>query len=986
MKILLRGKHIPVIALLSASFVLGGCQLWPSKDEAETQPIDQIEGPTVGSLEQRQINIAPQALEPMAVEQSLASYQQILQHSDDPEARQRVLRRMADLTMIAAENQLISQVKEQEQEQKLKQQAQGADVKISEYEQRYLDIGYENAIKLYENFLASGVEGAKRAETYYLLAKVYDLMGEIERSLEMLNKLVLEHPESAYYQEAQFRRGEILFSDGDFRTAADAYHQILARRNNDRFYEQALYKYGWSHFKLTNYQQSVTIFFQLLDHLVAQDNLLGKSKTSNKISNDTQRVISLAFSHLDGPQSVKQFFQQHGGRDYEAEIYASLSELYLKQERYKDASETYETFITVHPLHPLAPDFQSAIIASYTQGGFPSLVLPAKEDYIARFGAQSEYWDVYHKASAELYGDMEKETLARLKPELKKHLWDVASHYHALAQASKIPNDFLRAAIWYEQLLGTFIHDPDARKVNLLLAESYFSGQQYQQAIIEFNHSANDYGGDPQENANASYFALVSYQKLITDLQKNQVEEREINDWIKQKVDHGIHYAKRYDFDPRVPQILDAVRIDQLHLKDVAAAVSTSRWLVSLPNLNNLKLQKSAWETIANGEFDLAHFPEAEYAYGELLKFPGYNTQQRTTFKEQQVASIYKQAEMLLELDQPLAAAEQFIRVGQTYPNSKIRPNAEFDAANIYIEEKSWPEAINILTRFRQLYPQHQLADTIPDKLALAYESSAQWALASVELETISDRYRESNGELSRQSLWHAAELRDKAEDPVQAIRVYKKYVWAFETPLEQRAEGQYRLAQLYQQTGDANKRSFWLNKLVDNYKTRGDENNDRTLYLAAWASYSLAEPLYERFRNSKLTAPLKNSLKTKQQAMKKSVDAYSLVLEIGVADFTTASTYKIGEIYRTLAVDLMASERPPSLNELELDQYEILLEEQALPFEDQAIEIHESNVQLVLKAIYDQWVRKSYTALRSLLPARYAKDEKSEQFIDEIL
>ena len=226
MKILLRGKHIPVIALLSASFVLGGCQLWPSKDEAETQPIDQIEGPTVGSLEQRQINIAPQALEPMAVEQSLASYQQILQHSDDPEARQRVLRRMADLTMIAAENQLISQVKEQEQEQKLKQQAQGADVKISEYEQRYLDIGYENAIKLYENFLASGVEGAKRAETYYLLAKVYDLMGEIERSLEMLNKLVLEHPESAYYQEAQFRRGEILFSDGDFRTAADAYHQI----------------------------------------------------------------------------------------------------------------------------------------------------------------------------------------------------------------------------------------------------------------------------------------------------------------------------------------------------------------------------------------------------------------------------------------------------------------------------------------------------------------------------------------------------------------------------------------------------------------------------------------------------------------------------------------------------------------------------------------------------------------------------------------
>ena len=103
------------------------------------------------------------------------------------------------------------------------------------------------------------------------------------------------------------------------------------------------------------------------------------------------------------------------------------------------------------------------------------------------------------------------------------------------------------------------------------------------------------------------------------------------------------------------------------------------------------------------------------------------------------------------------------------------------------------------------------------------------------------------------------------------------------------------------------------------------------------------------------------------------------------MAEYSTAATHKTAELYRILAADLMNSERPGKLSELELEQYEILLEEQALPFEDKAIDIYQQNTQLVLRQVYDEWVKKSFAALSLLMPGRYAKFERTESFVNEI-
>lgn len=99
-----------------------------------------------------------------------------------------------------------------------------------------------------------------------------------------------------------------------------------------------------------------------------------------------------------------------------------------------------------------------------------------------------------------------------------------------------------------------------------------------------------------------------------------------------------------------------------------------------------------------------------------------------------------------------------------------------------------------------------------------------------------------------------------------------------------------------------------------------------------------------------------------------------------GIAPILSQAQYQIAELYRILAKDLLTSERPQGLDELSLEQYNLLLEEQAYPFEEQAIGIYQKNTSLVKQDIYDEYVRQSYARLAELMPARYQKLESYQE------
>ena len=89
--------------------------------------------------------------------------------------------------------------------------------------------------------------------------------------------------------------------------------------------------------------------------------------------------------------------------------------------------------------------------------------------------------------------------------------------------------------------------------------------------------------------------------------------------------------------------------------------------------------------------------------------------------------------------------------------------------------------------------------------------------------------------------------------------------------------------------------------------------------------------------------------------------------------------------LFAVLAVHHRSSFPVNDQNDLDadaLEQYDILLEEQAYPFEEKAIELFRVNTDRAADGVYDEWVRKSFEAMASLMPGRYAKLERSEDVV----
>src|SRR5690606_7346304 len=197
--------------------------------------------------------------------------------------------------------------------------------------------------------------------------------------------------------------------------------------------------------------------------------------------------------------------------------------------------------------------------------------------------------------------------------------------------------------------------------------------------------------------------------------------------------------------------------------------------------------------------------------------------------------------------------------------------------------------------------------------------------------------------------------------------------------PAAEAIEARQRLVEIAARAGNESERRRWLQALVAADAAAGAERSDRTRYLAAHAQLELAAPARDAFRATRLVMPLDQSLLSKQARLKEALDAYGRAADYGIADVTTAATFEIADLYHTLSKDLFASERPPDLSAEELEQYDLLLEEQAFPFEEEAIELHEVNAARTADGVYDEWVKRSLAALAQLLPVRYAKAELGE-------
>jgi len=876
--------------------------------------------------------------------QAASSYEDFLKiDGSDPALRAQALRRVGDLHLA-----MCDALRAQEGGS-VEQAAAAANSAIA---------AYQRLLKEFPAYPATDV-------VLYQLARAYESIEDPDQALTVLDELVRRYPGTVHLDEAQFRRGETFFSAQRYADAERAYAAVLAVGAGSDFYEQALYKHAWSLFKQSRDEESSASFLKLLDRLLVKDGQLRPasqlSRPEQELIDDTLRALSIMFAASDGADSLQAALAGRGKAPYEARLYGALGDLYVEKERYQDGAEVYRAFAKRQPEDPEAPILLGRSAEAYAKGGFTSLVLEAKQALVEQYGPKSAYWRA-HAPNID----------PQVSAAVQANLLDLAQHYHALAQKGGSATDRDAAVRWYREYLEGFDSAPQAPATRLLLADLLFDGAHFGEAAAEYETAAYSYANAP-DAGRAGYAALVAYDKaeaLLPPAERPALRLRAI--------DSSLRFASTFPNHAETPAVLARTTKALFDTGDRERAEAVANAVLELGPRADAGQQRVAWTVLAHTYFDSGRYAEAEKAYGELVSRLPANDPQLAEFTERRAASVYRQAEARQAAGDINGAVQEFLRVATVAPASPTRVKAEFDAATLLLNSKQWDQAAKVLENFRRDHPQDPLQPDVTRKLAVAYLEGGRPHEAAVELERVASRDAEEP-EVRRTALWQAAELYSANADVTFATRTYAQYVERYPAPFDPAVEARQELADLAKKVGDGATRRHWLEEIVNADAAAGASRTDRSRFLAANATLELVRPLDDAARAIRLAIPLDKSLVAKRKAMEAALAGYGRAEAYGIAPVATAASYAMADLYRSLGKSLIDSDRPKGLTAEELEQYDLLLEEQAFPFEEKAIGIHEGNARRAAQGIWDEWVQKSYADLAAMKPGRYARLEIAE-------
>jgi tetratricopeptide (TPR) repeat protein len=833
-------------------------------------------------------------------------------------------------------------------------------------------LGTIEAIELYDEILETYPSYEHADEVLYQKARAYDELGRTEEAMVVMERLVSAHPHSRYLDEVQFRRAEYFFMRKRYAEAEQAYAAITRMGVGSEYYELSLYKLGWALYKQLLHEEALHEYTSLLDHKVSTgyDFDQSEDEASERRMADTFRVISLCFSNLGGPGVVGEYFAEHGQRSYEDRVYSHFGDFYLEKLRYQDAAAVYEDFVELYPLHRASPHFSMRVIEIFETGGFPRLVVESKKAFADRYGLESEYWRHFDPAQA-------PEVLSHLRSNLE----DLASHFHALYQAEELvderPANFEEALRWYRMYLASFSQDEKAPGIHHRLADLLLENRDFGEAAREYERTAYDYPRHDRA-AEAGYAAIYAHRK-----QQEQGAGTRREAVRRRAVESTLRFVDTFPEHEHAAVVLGAAVDDLYEMEEFERAIVTGRRLIGSFPQADPAIRVGAWTVVAHASFDLADYPEAERAYTRVLEMTPGEAPSRQALVDNLAAAIYKQGEQAGQAADHRSAASHFLRIRDVAPTSEIRPAAEYDASAALVRLEDWEGAAGVLEAFRRDHPDHELYQEATRQIAFVYRKAGDLVRAGQEYERVASEAEDE--ELRREALLLAAEIYEDARRADQALAVYQRYVEQFPRPLETAVETRFRIASLHE---DAQQRDLYhdeLRRIVAIEAGSGGERTARIRYLAARSALVLSEDAYRSFEEVELVQPFDKNLQEKQRRMDAALGAFGSLLDYEVGEVTAAATFYMAQIYVELSQALLESERPAGLEPSELQDYELALEEEAFPFEERAIEVHEKNLELMTAGVFNPWIEKSIRKLADLVPGRYAKFEASSGFIASI-
>lgn len=178
---------------------------------------------------------------------------------------------------------------------------------------------FDKAVKTFNRLLEQQPDYPNADKVRYELAWAYKSLANEKAAARAFATLAEKHADSPLAMEAHFHVGERAYADGDYATAVKAYQQA-AKSGDAALHEKAVYKLGWSHYQLKEYEGALGRFEALL-----------KSHGDGQLASDAWFMKGECLFKQEKFEQALPAYQEAIGRDASSDQIAVLRQLHAAQ-------------------------------------------------------------------------------------------------------------------------------------------------------------------------------------------------------------------------------------------------------------------------------------------------------------------------------------------------------------------------------------------------------------------------------------------------------------------------------------------------------------------------------------------------------------------------------------------------------------------------------------------------------------------------------
>lgn len=600
---------------------------------------------------------------------------------------------------------------------------------------------------------------------YYLLAYCNLQMGETKLARDQFAELIVERPDSEFVPEAWIRIGEYHFDRNELELARGAYEEAM-KFPDSKFFDKALYKLAWTHYRQDNFDEAIKQFKRLVAY---SDEIARKTGESGSVLREEAiQYIAISLSEedwdLDGNKDpefgmvrIRRYVT--GNEPYEREVLTQLGEYLFDNTRFATAVDVYNFLLKKYPLDRRNPEIHEKIILALLRDDKVDAAFRERSKLSQYYGQGSDWYAYQQKV-----GNAEATRYAQNL--VKDNLIQSATWYHAEAQKlrnrGEIEQDeavmadardnYKVAAQGYADFLKKYPNDKDIYQWNFYYAECLYYSEQYDRAFEQYRVVREMDVSDNEYQETAAFNAVKSLEfRLTSMIERGEVPAKVLPTDAMEEARSAAEEQEtaREDVEDRGTQKRD---VDEQAIPEIVHRYITAmdRYVVlGLKNEEDKHLDAKFAFSSAKVYYDFRHYktarkrfdwivnnyPDNEVAYlaGSLIletyrkenDFAGLAAaadrlgnvikgEQAEAIKAEvktlQLGALFKEAEKLFAEKKYEAAAEKYVELIQENPDTEYAAKALNNAAVAYENVRRYESAMRLYERVVKEHPDDPLA------------------------------------------------------------------------------------------------------------------------------------------------------------------------------------------------------------------------------------------------------------------------------------